>query len=59
MSRRLRPVPRPKLDVDRAANTDVEVRKMTDQELEQQGRIKPKERDFMAWKPTRRKEVGD
>ncbi|MGO4181831.1 hypothetical protein AB4Z17_11665 [Paenibacillus sp. TAF43_2] len=59
MSRRLQPLPQRKLDVDRKANSDVEVRQMTAEEHEKQAAAKPRERDVMTWKPTRRKEVGD
>ncbi|OMF35224.1 hypothetical protein BK133_10960 [Paenibacillus sp. FSL H8-0548] len=59
MSRRLQPVPRPKLDIDRKANSDIAVRQMTDEEHAQKAEIKPKERDFMSWSGRKRKEVGD
>lgn len=59
MSRRLQPVPRPKLDIDNKANSDIVVRNMTDEEHAKSAEVKPKERDFMSWKPTKRKEVGD
>lgn len=59
MSRRLQPVPRRKLDIDRKANSDIAVRQMTDEEREQQARIEPRERDIMTWSGRKRKEVGD
>lgn len=59
MSRRLQPLPQRKLDVDRKANSDVEIRQMTAEELERQAAAKPRERDFMSWSGRKRKEVGD
>ncbi|WP_138751765.1 hypothetical protein [Paenibacillus sinopodophylli] len=59
MSRRLQPLPQPKLETDQKPNSEVTVRKMTDEEYAQKAAVKPRERDVMAWKPTRRKEVGD
>ncbi|MCA0754859.1 hypothetical protein KP806_07340 [Paenibacillus sp. N4] len=59
MSRRLRPVPRRKLDIDRAANTEVKVRQMSDEERKRQAENKPREREFMTWAARPRKEVGD
>ncbi|MGG1638282.1 hypothetical protein [Paenibacillus sp. NRS-1760] len=59
MSRRLQPVPRPKLDIDRKANSDIVIRQMTSEEREQKEKIAPKDKNIMVWKPTKRKEVGD
>lgn len=59
MSRRLQPLPRPKLDIDRKANSDVAVRNMTDEEHAVKDQIKPKERDFISWSGRKKKEVGD
>lgn len=59
MSRRLQPLPQRKLEIDRTANSDVTVRSMSAEEHERQAAAKPRDRDFMTWKPNRRKEVGD
>lgn len=58
MSRRLRPLPRPKLDIDRKANSEVTVRQMT---VEERQRLMEQSRrqDFMAWVPQPRREIGD
>lgn len=59
MSRRLQPLPRHNLDIDRKANSDVAVRKMTDEEFLQKADVKPRERDIMTWTGRKRKGVGD
>ncbi|OBZ15147.1 hypothetical protein A7975_32590 [Bacillus sp. FJAT-26390] len=59
MSRRLQPLPQRKLEVDRRANSDIDVRQMTTAELERQAAAKPRERDFKSWSGRKRKEVGD
>lgn len=56
--RRMKALPQPKKEKEKA-NSDVCRRPMTDEEHERLGPSVPKERDFMAWSPTRRKEVGD
>jgi hypothetical protein len=59
MTRRLQPLPQRKLDIDRKANSDIEVRQMTAEELERQAAAKPRKRNFMSWSGRKRKEVGD
>lgn len=44
MTRRLRPIPHPKLEIERKANSEVTVRQMTEDELKREK--KPSERDF-------------